>query len=169
MHYFFLKIALLSLVIAIVFILNAGAQTKGFTVTFPPIARVWNPVFQGKPERTFEELEHRLSDATRLGDNAVLEKLLADKLLILGLQHTKAQWIQLVVSGKGTFVNYEKRDMRIQMFGDTVIVTGMQYVDSKSSTGSSSYQYGFMNTWVRSKNGEWQCVAMAADQVKARN
>jgi len=157
----------LGLILLFVFPAFSFGQTKTMTITFPPRERVLNPAFKDKPEQKFEALEHQLSDATRLGDKTVLENLLAENLLILGLPHTKAQWIQLVVSGKGTFANYEKSDMRIQIIGNTVIVTGMQYVDSKTSTGGSSYQYGFMNTWVQSKNRKWRCVAMAADQVKA--
>lgn len=69
-------------------------------------------------------------------------------------------------SRKGTFINLEKSDMRIQIFGNTVIVTGTQKADSKTANGSTSYQFGFMNTWMKMESGKWQCVAMAADQVK---
>ncbi|MGB7208270.1 MAG: nuclear transport factor 2 family protein [Pyrinomonadaceae bacterium] len=169
MQRIFIRIIFVAFFIAFIGGAYAKAQSKTFSVTFPPRERVWIPEFQDKPERTFEQLEHKLSDATRSANKAALGKLLGEKLMILGLPHSKAQWIELVVSGKGTFVSVEKSVARIQILGDTVIVTGMQYVDSKTSNGGSSYQFGFMNTWVRSKKGEWTCVALASDQVKARN
>ena len=144
----------------------ALGQTKTMTVTFPPVARVLNPAFQGKPEQRFETLEHQLSDAERLGDGSTLNQLLSDRLMILGTSWTREQWMQLLISGKGTFVNVEKSDMRIQIFGDTVIVTGTKKVDSKTANGSRTYQFGFMDTWMRTESGKWQCVAMAADQVR---
>jgi len=150
-------------------VLRAQSNTKTVTITFPPRERVRNAAFEGKPERIFEELEHRLSDAHRLGERAELEKLLGEKLLILGMPQTKSQWIDLLVSGKGTFVSIEKTVTRVHILGETTIVTGMQYVDSKTVNGGSSYQFGFMNTWIRSKSGQWECVALATDQVKARD
>ena len=144
----------------------AFAQTKTFTITFPPRERVLNPAFQGKPEQKFEALEHQLSDAERLGDSITLNRLLSDRLVMLGTGWTKDQWVQMLTNGKGTFVNLEKSDMRIRIFGDSAIVTGIQKVDSKRADGGTTYQFGFMNTWIRLTDNEWQCVAMAADQVK---
>ncbi|MEJ7624497.1 MAG: nuclear transport factor 2 family protein [Pyrinomonadaceae bacterium] len=151
----------------LIFISGTGlAQTKTLTVTFPPRERTLNSAFQGKSEQIFETLEHRLSDAERLGDGATLNRLLSDRVMILGTNWTKDQWAHLLVSGKGTFANVEKKGMRIQIFGDTVIVTGTQNVDSKTPNGASSYTFGFMNTWMRTKAGDWEVIAMAADQVK---
>jgi ketosteroid isomerase-like protein len=152
-------------------VLDLRAQPKSIVVmvSTPPRERVWNPAFESKSERLFETLEHRLSDAHRQADKAELEKLLGEDLLILGLSHSKSQWIDLVVSGKGTFVSIEKAVLRVHILGDTAIVAGMQYVDTKSPNGASSSQFGFMNTWIRAKSGEWECVALATDQVRARN
>ena len=144
----------------------ALGQAKTMTVTFPPPERVLNPAFQGKPEQRFETLEHQLSDAQRLGDGSTLNLLLSNRVLILGTSWTKEQWVQLLVAGKGTFVNLEKSDMRIQIYGDTVIVTGIEKVDSRTANGGSSYQFGFIDTWISTETGKWHCVAMAADQVK---
>lgn len=141
-------------------------QTKTMTVTMLPVARTSNPAFQGKPEQRFETLEHQLSDAERLGDASTVNELLSDRLMILGVNWTRDQWIQLLVSGKGTLVNVEKSDMRIQIFGDTAIVTGTKKVDIKTSNGSRFSQFGFMNTWMKTTSGKWHCIAMAADQVK---
>ena len=148
---------------------SALGQSKTVTFSFPPVERVWNPTFQGKPERTVEELEHKLSDASRLGDKATLESLLAENLMILGVSYSKQQWIQLLVNGVGSLRNYEKRVTRIQIYGGTAVVTGSQLVDSVTSNSSSSYQYNFMDTWIKTKSGSWQCVAIAGDQVKARD
>jgi ketosteroid isomerase-like protein len=111
-------------------------------------------------------LEHKLSDATRSGDQALLDELYGKRLLILGVPYTKEQWIELVVKGKGTFVSIEKSVIHVKIYGDTAITMGMQYVDSKTANGGQSYQHGFMNTWIRSKNGKWECVAAAADQIR---
>lgn len=145
---------------------NITAQSKSFNITFPPRERVFNPLLKGNPEQTFEELEHKLSDATRSGDQALLDELYGKRLLILGVPYTKEQWIELVVKGKGTFVSIEKSVTHVKIYGDTAITMGMQYVDSKTANGGRSYQHGFMNTWIRSKNGKWECVAAAADQIR---
>jgi len=160
------KLLFVILLVSVVFSSFALAQTKTVTTTFPKRERVRNSLYEGKPERAFEDREHRLSDATRLADKVVLEELLGSRLMILGLQHTKSQWIDMVVRGKGSFVSIEKSVLQIQMFGDTVVTTGTQYVNTQTENGGRSYQFGFMHTWIRSKNGEWECVALASDQIR---
>ncbi len=166
MRTFILQVLFAFLILSFPTVLEIGAQPKTFSVTFPPRERVFNPQLKGTPEQAFEQLEHKLSDATRLGDKVFLDELFGEQLMILGLPYSKAQWVGLVVSGKGTFVSTEKSVSHVKIYGDTAITMGMQYVDSKTANGGRSYQHGFMNTWIRSKNGKWECVAAAADQVR---
>ncbi len=50
-------------------------------------------------------------------------------------------------------------DLKITMYGDTAIVTGIFQGMGTASWGAVDDHYRFTDTWVKTRKGYWQCVA----------
>jgi len=125
-----------------------------------PVIREFNAAFKGKPEQEIESYEHQLADAVRLKDGVKLEALLADGVLIAGLIADKKQFIAYLKAVDTKYYSVEKSEMRIQMYGDTAVATGIQKADIDIEGGSRFSQTIFINTWKRI-DGVWRCIAFA--------
>jgi ketosteroid isomerase-like protein len=68
----------------------------------------------------------------------------------------KAKWQTSAVS-----------DMKVQVFGDTAVVTGIW--TGKGTDGSGKPYDGterFADTWIKMPDGKWQCVSSASASMK---
>lgn len=158
------KATLITLIILVNFAM-AFAQTKKVEVTAtqpkqPRISQAKNPA-----EKELEDLEFKLSDALVIKDAASLEKLIAEDFTIAGSTITKKSYIDLAKSQHLNFSAIEKSEMRIKIYGETAVISGRTKADRKIENGVSSSIFNFMDVWVKSKNSEWQCVAMSQDSV----
>ena len=135
-------------------------KTKAIQIIRKPVVRVFDPSFKGKPEEEIEQLEHELSDAVRNKDGIELGKLLSDSVLIAGLIGNKDQYIALLKAADKKYYSLEKSEMRIQLYGDVAITTGIQKADIDIENGSRLEQTVFLNTWKKI-GGQWQCIAVA--------
>ncbi len=154
-----LRLFFLLILITVFFTNIASAQgVKTMQIVRQPVVREFNPAFKGKPEQDIELLEHQLADALRLKDAAKLDLILADGVTIAGLIGDKKQFIALWSAVKTKYVTIEKSEMKIQMFGDTAVVSGTHKADIDVEGGSSFSQTSFMNTWKRI-DGVWRCIA----------
>jgi len=152
---------LLAGLVCIVFSIPCYAQTpqtKSLRITRNPVVRVFNPEFKGKPEEEIESLEHQLSDAIRTKDASLFQKLLSDNVIVAGVIADKNQFIALLKTVNTTYVSVERSEMRIKMFGDTAIATGIQKADIDIENGSRFSQTIFLDTWKKI-DSKWQCVA----------
>ena len=156
-----LRFVIIAMALAIPFAGSALSQeTKAIKVVRQPVVRQFNPAFKGKPEQEIESLEHQLADAVRLKDAVRLEVLLSDTVLVAGLIGDKNQFIGYLKSVYTQYYSIEKSEMRIQMYGDAAVVTGIQKADLDIEGGSRFSQTIFMNTWKRI-DGIWRCIAFA--------
>ena len=154
--------------ITILFLVNCGiifGQTKKAIVVVtspkqPRISQARNPA-----EKELEHLEHKLSDALVSKDITIFDKLIADDFTIAGSSITKKSYIEIVKAPQLNFNSVEKSDMRIRIYRDTAVITGRNNTNRKIENGGSSSIFNFMNVWIKSKNGDWQCVAMSQDSI----
>jgi hypothetical protein len=135
-------------------------ETKAIKIIRQPVIREFNPAFKGKPEQEIESLEHQLADAIRLRDTVKLEALLADTVLVAGMIANKKQFIAYLKALDTKYYSIEKSDIRIQMYGDSAVATGIQKADIDTENGNRFSQTIFMNTWKRI-DGNWRCIAFA--------
>ncbi len=135
-------------------------EPKTIRVVRQPVVREFNPTFKGKPEQKIESLEHQLADAIRLKDAVKLDVLLSDTVLVAGLVADKKQFIAFLKATDTKYFSVEKGEMRIQIYGDTAIATGIQKADIDIEGGSRFSQTIFMNTW-KLMDGNWRCIAFA--------
>lgn len=158
------KATLITLIILVNFAL-AFSQTKKDAVTViqpkePRISQAKNPA-----EKDLEDLEFKLSDALVSKDAVTLEKIIAEDFIIAGSTITKKLYIDIAKSQQLKFFGIEKSEMQIKIYGETAVISGRNKADRKIENGISSSFFNYLNVWVKSKNGEWQCVAMSQDSV----
>lgn len=134
--------------------------SKTVEIIRKPVVREFSPAFKNKPEAEIELAEHSLSDAFRTKDAVLLDQLLADTVLVSGLIASKADFITLLTSVQTNYFSIEKSEMRITVYDDVAISTGIQKADIDLENGSRMSQTIFLNTWKKI-DGRWQCIAMA--------
>jgi ketosteroid isomerase-like protein len=135
-------------------------EGKTIKIVRQSVIREFNPAFKGKGEQEIEALEHQLADALRLKDASKLEVLLSDTVLVAGLIADKKQFIAYLKTTDTNYYSIEKGEMRVQMYGDAAVATGIQKANIDIEGGSRFSQTVFMNTWKR-VDGTWRCIAFA--------
>ena len=133
-----------------------SAQTKKVVVSSEKKVRVSQA--KNPAEKELEDLEYNLSDALVSKDETVFNKLIADDFTIAGSSITKKSYIEIAKAPQLNFNSVEKSEMRIRIYGETAVITGRNNTSRKIENGESSSVFNFMDVWVKSKNGDWQCV-----------
>jgi len=92
------------------------------------------------------------------GDAATLDRLLADEFAFVG-GPDKAQYLASIKSkSPDTYVESAvSDDVRVQVYGDTAVVTGLDTVKGKNRGQGYENKYLYMDVWVK-RSGRWQCV-----------
>jgi len=139
------------------------AQTKTATVTTQKQSRVSQA--KNAAEKELEDLEYKLSDSLVSKNESILNKLIADDFSIAGSTITKKSYVEIAKAPQLNFNSVEKSDMRIKIYGETAVITGRNTTSRKIENGESSSIFNFMDVWIKSENGDWQCVAMSHDSV----
>ena len=92
------------------------------------------------------------------GDAATLDRLLADEFAFVG-GPDKAQYLASIKSkSPDTYVESAvSDDVRVQVYGDTAVVTGLDTIKGKNKGQGYENKYLYMDVWVK-RSGRWQCV-----------
>jgi len=70
----------------------------------------------------------------------------------------KAEWVDLVRSGREKYTSVELRNIKVYLHGDVATTTG-EYSQTGTEDGKDIGASGFyIDTWVK-KNGKWQVVS----------
>ncbi len=122
----------------------------------------------GGTEKAVAAQEQKWLQAQKTNNPDLLAPLLADKVVV-----TEADG---KVYGKAdTLANYKKTkwesaeytDVKVTVFGDTAIATG-GFIGKGTDPSGKAFDLNerWTDTWVKMPNGQWQCVASQASQVK---
>jgi ketosteroid isomerase-like protein len=120
-------------------------------------------------EQQLTKLENDWMNFTLKRDVASLDRLLADDLTSItpeGKLNTKAQELADVKSGDYAPTAATNKDMKVRVFGNTAIVTGVTAIKGKAKGQDISGDYRFTDTWVL-RDGRWQCVATQGSKIAA--
>jgi ketosteroid isomerase-like protein len=103
-------------------------------------------------------------------DAAAMAKFMADEYIEITMETdaaankarwkiaTKAEWVELVRSGKEKYQSVELRNLKVYFHGDVATVTG-EYSQSGTREGIDISATGlYVDTWVK-KNGIWHVVS----------
>ena len=110
-------------------------------------------------EKEVAQLFHTLNDAGIKKDRATIERLTADDFIYIhsnGSATNRAQEIAETMSSGTTWTNSKIDDLRVRIYGDVAIVTGLNTLTG-SAKGYVSGARRFTDVWVR-RNGQWRTV-----------
>jgi len=123
---------------------------------------------QSSVEQALMDLERQWVKASLASNGEALAPLLASNIVVLGsdgTMQTKAAYVAM--TNKGKWQVNEISDMKVQVHGDTAVVTGLW--TGKGTDGAGKAFDGrerFADTWVKMPDGKWQCVATASATIK---
>ena len=137
-------LALLSLVSV------AGSQTAGGT------------------DKAVAALEQQWLQGQKTNNPDLVAPLLADKFINTGTDgkvNDKAATLAFYKNTKWDSAEYD--DVKVTVFGDTAIATGVFTAKGTDPSGKPlDIRERFTDTWVKMPNGKWQCVASHGSTIK---
>ena len=119
-------------------------------------------------EKKVTALEQTWLQSQKTSNPDLLAPLLADRFVNTGSDGTvtpKAETLALVKTMK--FESAEYYDVKVTVFGDTAIATGVFKGKGTDPNGKPlNVNERWTDTWVKMLNGRWQCVASHASPIK---
>jgi ketosteroid isomerase-like protein len=106
-------------------------------------------------------LEQVWTDAQKAGDAAKIAPLLADTFVNTDVDGAKSGKSELLAGLKGgKWEVNEISDVKVMTYGDTAIATGAWAGKGIDGDGAKVDRHErWTDTWVKMKDGKWQCVA----------
>jgi ketosteroid isomerase-like protein len=128
------------------------------------------PAYSQAPSATEQEVMkafHALDDATRKKDRASMERMMADDYLYshsTGKAYSKAQ--EIAESMSSTWTGSTFADMKVRVYGDVAIVTGVQTL-AGTMKGYASGARRITDLWIK-RGGGWQSIGGQSTIVTAK-
>jgi ketosteroid isomerase-like protein len=123
---------------------------------------------QGSVQQTLMDLERQWVKAALASKGEALAPLLATDFVSVqsdGKMQTKPEYVAM--TNKGKWQVSEVSDMKVQVHGDSAVVTGVWTGKGTDGTGKTfDGKERFADTWVKMSDGKWQCVASASAPMK---
>ena len=120
-----------------------------------------------KIEEAVKAADARRFEATTKNDLDTLASLLADDLTYVhssAAQDTKAQYLAALKSGATRYHSIEPSDIRVRVYGDTAIVTGVAKISVTANGKPLNNSLRYTDVWVR-RNNQWQMVAWQSTRL----
>jgi ketosteroid isomerase-like protein len=114
----------------------------------------------GSVEEELMKLEREGVDAMLRKDVSFSEKLQAPDFLFIdpaGMIHTKEQDLAIARSGDLKFESFSLDEMKVRVYGDAAVVTGLSTVKGAFKTMDISGKYRWTDVFVK-RDGKWQLV-----------
>jgi ketosteroid isomerase-like protein len=122
----------------------------------------------GNVAKALMDMENQWAKASKESNGDALAPMLAEDFVMLdsdGTQHAKAEVVARTKKAKWT-VN-EIADMKVTVHGDSAIVTGSWTGQGTDGSGKSvNSKERWVDTWVKTPDGKWLCVASASAPIK---
>jgi ketosteroid isomerase-like protein len=120
-------------------------------------------------EQQVTKLENDWVKAMIAKDYAVLDRALADDYTDSGdpdgSVHTKSDMVSALKSGQIAISSYKYADLKVRVYGNAAIVTGLQTFVSTFKGKDDSGTFRFTDTWIK-KGDSWQCVVEHSSRVE---
>ena len=121
-------------------------------------------------EQTFLKLQHDWAEARKTADMRFLESFYAKEFtvgLTTGRESTRAQDMAMFSSGDLKPEVIEDTEMRVSIYGETAMVTGLEHLEGTYRGNSGKFDLRFTNVFVY-RDGRWQIVRYQAAQIQKR-
>jgi len=123
---------------------------------------------KGEAEKTVTALETKWLQSYRTNNPDLIAPVLADKFVSTGADGklmNKADSLADAKATKNTSADYE--NLQVTVFGDTAIATGGYKGKGTDASGKPfDVHLQWTDTWVKMRNGKWQCVASQDTPIK---
>jgi ketosteroid isomerase-like protein len=142
-----------------------------------PDGEKWVPWLAGKMtrvstqeseiEKQILKLEHSWAAAVVKRDSEALGRLLAPEVTSgspEGKWLDKAAMLADIKSGDYVASSVSLGDMKVRLFGDIAVITGVATEQSRYKGTDASGQYIWTDTWQK-RDGMWTCIATHASKV----
>jgi ketosteroid isomerase-like protein len=108
-----------------------------------------------------EALEQREADAMLAADTSTLQTLWADDMVVnstANLIAGKQILLEMIQNGRLKLRLYNRKPIRIVVFGDLVVTTGNEISQLIGDTAEFKLFVSYMNVWAK-REGNWQLLA----------
>jgi len=104
------------------------------------------------------DLVRAWDEAIVKGDADVMDRLLANEFMFVDGLRRAAYFISIKTKSADTYVESAvSDDVRVQVYGNTAVVTGVDTIKGKNRGQPYENKYLYMDVWVK-RDGRWQCV-----------
>ena len=122
----------------------------------------------GGTEKAVAALEEQWLKSQKTNNPDLVAPLLADNFVTTssdGKVASKAEMLAIVKATKYSSAEYS--DVKVSVFGDTAIATGIEKLKGTDSSGKPlDANERWTDTWVKMPSGKWLCVASHQSPIK---
>jgi len=115
-----------------------------------------------------KKVEQEFREALLHDDIAALDKILSHDFIRTPPttpSTTKAQWLELIRSGKQKYLSFDTKEVKYRAYGDTVVVNAVAALRVRvNGRQESDLQLRVLQVWVR-QDGKWLLVALQGNQT----
>ena len=119
-------------------------------------------------EKHIKDLEHQWAQATVRGDVSAVGEFEAEDITFTdadGHHFGKAKDLQDLRTGNDQMPAIELTDLKVQVYGNTAIATGVNITKWTHEGRDVSGRYRFTDTWIQ-RDGRWKVIASQITKVK---
>jgi ketosteroid isomerase-like protein len=121
-------------------------------------------------DQTFIQLQHDWAEARKHADLPFLERFYATEFSVgnmTGGESTRAQDLSMFSSGDLKPAVITDEAMRVNLYGETAMVTGLEHLEGTYKGHSGAFDLRFTNVYVY-RDGRWQLVRHQAAQIPSK-
>ena len=119
-------------------------------------------------DQTFLKLQHDWAEARKNADMRFLDSFYAKEFtvgIMTGGESSRAEDLGLFSSGDLKPSVIEDTDMKVYIYGETAMVTGLEHLEGTYKGHAGKFDLRFTNVFVH-RDGRWQIVRHQAAQVQ---
>jgi ketosteroid isomerase-like protein len=129
----------------------------------------WSQAQQtGEIEKAVTALELQWLQSQKTNNPDLVAPLLADKFTMTDTDGKVSNKAEALARAKATkYVSVDYEDIKVTVFGDTAIATGVFKAKGTDESGKPmDVHERWTDTWVKMPNGKWQCVVGHTSTIK---
>ncbi len=122
----------------------------------------------GATEKAVAALEEQWLQSQKTNNPDLVAPLLADKFVNTSIEGKVSNKAETLANAKATkYVSADYEDVKVTVFGDTAIATGVFKATGTDASGKPMDTHErWTDTWVKMPGGKWQCVATHGSTIK---
>ncbi len=111
-------------------------------------------------KKVIASLEQQWIEAFKANNPKLLEPIIAKTWVQTSGDATlSGKAYEMADTKKTKWKSLKNNDLKITMYGNTAIVTGIFQGKGTASWGAVDDHYRFTDTWIKMPHGNWQCIA----------